>query len=295
MTEWDGQSKGTLLGYKIFIFILKHIHLRVAYFIVWFVALYYYFFTRKKDIRYFYRQILSYTVLKSEVSIFGNYFAFGKILLDKFTILSGFNNTFTYHHDGEEYLYEMANAGKGGIILGAHAGNWEIAGHLLSRLNRPVYVVIYDGERSNLKELIEETTGTKSFHVIPVKDNDMQHIYEIRNVLSEGNIVAMHGDRFRNGSKTYPCNFFERKAKFPLGPYYLASQFDVPFCFVHTMKETNTHYHFYSTPLMRIKFKDPKSKIEDIKSKTELYATELEKMIRKYPLQWFNYYNFWTT
>jgi predicted LPLAT superfamily acyltransferase len=187
----------------------------------------------------------------------------------------------------------MANAGKGGIILGAHAGNWEIAGHLLSRLKRPVHIVIYDGERSNLKELMEETTGTKSFHVIPVKDNDMQHIYEIKDVLSQGDLVAMHGDRFRDNSKTYSCNFFGKKARFPLGPYYLAAQFDVPLCFVHTIKETNSHYHFYSTPPLKINNLNPKTKLTDIKAKTELYAETLEKMMRKYPLQWFNYYNFW--
>ena len=295
MSEWDGQSKGSLLGYKILIFILKHIHIRVAYFIVWFIALYYYFTTSKKYIRHFYLQTQSYSLIKAEFSIFRNYFVFGKTILDKFAILAGIRKKFTYDHEGEEYIYEMANAGKGGIIIGAHAGNWEIAGHLLSRYNRPVHVVIYDGERSNLKELLEETTGTKSFHVISVRDNDLQHIYEIREALANGDLIAMHGDRFRDNSRTYKCNFFNRKAKFPLGPYYLASQFDVPFCFVYTMKDSNSHYHFYSTPAMRIKFTDPKSKLEDIKTKAELYSQELEKMIRQYPLQWFNYYNFWTT
>lgn len=295
MSEWDGQSKGNPFGYKIFIFILKHIHIRVAYFVVWFVALYYYISTNKKDIRYFYRQIFSYRPFKSEFSIFQNYFVFGKTLLDKFAILAGFNNKFTFDHEGEQYLYEMANAGKGGIIIGAHAGNWEIAGHLFSRFNRTVHIVIYDGERSNIKEMMEKSTGKKSFHVIAVKDNDMQHIYEIRDALLNGDIIAMHGDRFRDGSKTKLCDFFGHKAKFPLGPYYLAAQFDAPFCFVHTMKETNSHYHFYSTPPMKIKFSNPKTKLEDIKVKAEHYASDLEKMMRKYPLQWFNYYNFWNT
>ncbi len=295
MSDWDGQSRGNLLGYKIFIFILKHVHIKVAYFVVWFVAVYFYFSTKKKDIRHFYRRILNYAPVKSELSIFRNYFVFGKILLDKFAILAGFTNKFTYNYEGEQHLTEMAKAGKGGIIIGAHAGNWEIAGHLLSRINRPVHIIIYDGERSNLKELMEESTGMKSFHVISVKDNDMQHIYDIKEVLSKGDIIAMHGDRFRSGSKTYSCNFFGQMANFPLGPYYLASQFDVPFCFVHTMKETNSHYHFFSSPQMKIEFSNPKTKILDIRAKAELYASVLEKMMHKYPLQWFNYYNFWNT
>ncbi|MBA7524729.1 hypothetical protein ES705_16871 [subsurface metagenome] len=295
MSDWDGQSKGNVLGYKIFIFILRYIHIRVAYFIVWFVALYYYFSTQKKDIRFFYKQILHYDRVKSESSIFLNYVTFGKVLLDKIAILAGFSSKYTYDYEGEQHLHKMANEGKGGIIIGAHAGNWEIAGHLLTRINRPVHVLIYDGERSNLKELMEDITGEKSFDVIPVRDNDMLHIYEIKKALDNGDIIAMHGDRFRSGTKTHQCNFLGRQAKFPLGPYYLATQFNVPFCFVYTMKETNTHYHFSSTPPMNIDSGNKKNKNENIKLKTELYASELEKMIRKYPLQWFNYYNFWNT
>jgi predicted LPLAT superfamily acyltransferase len=36
-----------------------------------------------------------------------------------------------------------------------------------------------------------------------------------------------------------------------------------------------------------------KETIKSIEKTAQLYATELEKMIRKYPLQWFNYHDFW--
>ena len=36
-----------------------------------------------------------------------------------------------------------------------------------------------------------------------------------------------------------------------------------------------------------------KKRKEEIYTKSKIYIQELEKMIKKYPLQWFNYYQFW--
>ncbi len=295
MPDWEGQSRGTVLGYKIFIFILKYIHIRVAYFVVWFVACYFYFSVRKKDIRFFFKDILHYKPLKVEISLYKNFLVFGKVLIDKIVILAGFSGKFTFDYEGEEYLHEMANAGKGGLILGAHVGNWEIAGHLLKRIERPVHIVMYDGERSNIKEMLEEITGQRSFSIITIKDNDLSHVFTISEVLKKGDLIAMHGDRFRQGSRTQACKFFEHNAKFPLGPYYIAAQFNVPVCFVSTMKETNSHYHFYATPPILISNENSKKKAEAIRNSATSYSVELEKKVRQYPLQWFNFYNFWKT
>jgi predicted LPLAT superfamily acyltransferase len=293
MSEWDGRSRGNTLGYQFFIFILKYVHIQVAYFVLTFIALYFYFFSKKKYIREFYRDINKYPALKAEWSIFRNYVLLGKVLIDRVTVLAGFSNKFTFDFEGEDYLHQMANSGKGGIIIGAHAGNWEIAGYLLKRINKPVHVLLYDGEQSNIKELLEKVAGGKSFNTILIHDNDFSHIYQINDVLQKGEMIAMHGDRFVPGSKVHNCMFMGRQANFPLGPYYLAAQFDVPVCFVSTMKETNTHYHFYATPPVNLNAENRQSRKQEIMHMAEKYAFELERMVKKYPLQWFNYYNFW--
>jgi predicted LPLAT superfamily acyltransferase len=191
----------------------------------------------------------------------------------------------------------MAKSGNGGIILGAHAGNWEVAGKLLTRIETPVHIVMYDGERSEIKELIEQVTERKAFNVIYIKDNDMSHIYEINNIIKKGEIIAMHGDRFLTGSKYYSCMFFNKKAPFPLGPYYLAASLKVPVCFVSTMKESTRHYHFHSTEPLYVTNQNSTRKTlhNDVKVLAEKYAANLESIVKRYPLQWFNYYDFWNS
>lgn len=297
MSSWSGKSKGKPLGYRIFIFILKNINIRVAYFIVWFVALYYFLFTDKKAISDFYKTAFNYKGRRLKKSIFGNFYMLAKVMLDRITLLAGYKGNYTFDFEGEDRLIKMAEAGKGGIILGAHAGNWEVAGKLLTRLKTPVHIVMYDGERSEIKEILEESSGGKAFNVVSIKENDLSHIFEIKEIIKRGELIAMHGDRFMPGNKFHLCSFFKRKAPFPLGPYYLAASLKVPLCFVSTMKESRRHYHFYATEPMYVGGEKPSRKTlhSDVQEIAEKYAANLESVVQKYPRQWFNYYNFWNS
>ena len=60
------------------------------------------------------------------------------------------------------------------------------------------------------------------------------------------------------------------------------------------MKETKNHYHFYGSPLHFFENSGTMDKRNQVlKTIVEKYISELEKIILKYPEQWFNYYMFW--
>ena len=56
--EWKGKSRGTVLGYKIFIFCIKKLGLPTAYFVLYFVAAYFCFFAMDstKSSYYYFRK-----------------------------------------------------------------------------------------------------------------------------------------------------------------------------------------------------------------------------------------------
>ena len=84
------------------------------------------------------------------------------------------------------------------------------------------------------------------------------------------------------------------KAKFPTGPFYIAMKYGKPVSFVSSIKETNTHYHFYATqPKVYPNSGKPAIRENTLKEILTDYITELEKMLKKHPEQWFNYYYFW--
>jgi predicted LPLAT superfamily acyltransferase len=107
-------------------------------------------------------------------------------------------------------------------------------------------------------------------------------------------IIAMNGDRYMPGNRTITCNFMSREADFPVSPFYMAGKYNVPVVYVFAMKETKYHYHFYATPPRNLEnFGNLKLREETLKKVVFEYVARLEKMLYKYPVQWFNYYNFW--
>jgi predicted LPLAT superfamily acyltransferase len=291
MPTWQGKSKGNTAGYKIFVFLMKTLGLIPAYFILRLVAFYYFLFSKQstKSILYFYKVRLKLGTFKSYIILYSNYYRFGQTLIDKVAIMANIPTNFTFDFEGEHYLKEMVALKKGGLLLSAHVGNWEAAGHLLERINARINIVMYDGEDAQIKKYINSVTVEKTFNIIFIHRNDLSHIFKINEALSKGELVCMHADRFISGNKTLTNPFLDEEALFPEGPYLLALKLKVPVAFVYAFKESNKHYRLFSTELKYF------NQANGDTSKTILnqYTQSLEEMVKRYPEQWFNYYDFW--
>lgn len=291
MPTWEGKSRGSKTGYRIFVWLLKQGGVRPAYFLLKFVTLYFYFFSfsASRALYSFYRKRIGFGILRSLFGIYRNYDQLGQSLIDKVALMSGMANPFSFHFDGEEHLHEMVMQGRGGMLLSGHLGNWDIAGHLLKRLNTPINIVIFDGEHEQIKAYLDSVTGEKSVKMILIKNN-LSHIYEISDALKRNELICMHADRFLPGNKTQKQIFLGSNAAFPIGPFVLASTFRVPVSFVFAVKESALHYHFFATKGNDYAHLD---KAAQMKLMLTDFVREMEIKTRAYPWQWFNFYDFW--
>ncbi len=295
MSVWSGKTRGGVLGYKIFIFCLKNINIRFSYALLRGVAAYFWLFSNKRPLHYFYQNRLGYSKYKSYKSIYNNYVMLGECLLDKIVVMAGLKNKFTFDFDGEEYLNQLAKEKRGAFLVGAHIGNWEIAGQLLNRIETKVHIVMLDAEHQKIKTLLQDVLKEKRMSIITISDS-YDHLYAIGEALKRGEFIAIHGDRFVAGAKTVGCDFLGEKAQFPTGPIYMASKFQTPVCFVSAIKKGNFHYHFKATkpetlPLLR----SAKSRNQELQKLVIPYVENLEREVRENPTQWFNFYPFWNT
>ena len=291
MPQWQGKSRGSRLGYGIFIAILRKWGVVPAYVLLGFVTCWYFLFSFKSNgiIYRFYRGKLGLGFAKSIGKLYSNYYHFGQTIIDRIVVMSGIANRFTFNFDGEDHLHQMVNMKKGGLLLSAHVGNWEIAGHLLKRLNTRINIVMFDGEHQQLKEYLTGVTGERNANIIVIK-NDLSHIYQIKEALDKNELVCIHADRYVEGVKTMDADFLGKKAKFPAGPFILADKFNVPVSFVFALKETKLHYHFFATPPMEYTGGD---RTEVQQRMLNDFVGEMEKRVRQYPEQWYNYFEFW--
>lgn len=291
MLRWKGKSKGTPLGYRIFVFVCRHFGLLPAYALLRFVAFYYFIFSpaSSRAIYSYFRHRQHFSALSSLAKIYENYYRLGQTLIDKMVAVAGLQHKFTFHFDGVENLQQMVSRGKGGILLSAHVGNWEMAGHHLEHLNSKINIVMFDGEHEKIKNYLNQL-GKKNFHVIVIRE-DMAHVYAIGAALANNELVCMHADRFLEHNKTISMELLGEMALFPAGPFQMAAGFNVPVAFVYGFKESTWHYHFFGSSLMVRAENERKS---DFATRLAgLYVNDLERRIKNYPEQWFNYYDFW--
>jgi predicted LPLAT superfamily acyltransferase len=292
MQSWQGKTRGGVLGYKIFVWTLKYPGISFAYFLLYFVVSYYAFASRKafRSIFSFYRTVLHYNYFRSVVSVFRNYYWFGMVLIDKVALLAGVRLKFTFDFEGEEHLRNMKD---GGLLISGHLGNWEIAGQLLNRLEKNINIILFDAEHRQIKGYLSEVLTERRVNFIVIRE-DFSHLNEIREALGRKEIIAMHGDRYIEGNKVVVLDFLGKPAPFPVGPVNLAARFGVPVSFVFAMKETRRHYHFFATPLQVVENSNNLRKRNEILRETvRSYVAVLENAVRRFPLQWFNYYDFW--
>jgi len=292
MASWEGKSRGSVVGYKIFVWSIKHLGLNFAYFLLFFVTVYFVFASKKAfgSMFYFFHIRLEQSRFKSIISIFRNYYLLGQGLIDKTAVLAGLKDKFNFILEGKEHLLQMRD---GGILISGHIGNWEVGGKALDFLDKKVNLVILDGEGPAIKNYISDILTDRNVHFIKI-GNDFSHLFEIKQALANKELVAFLGDRFIEGNQTVKIDFLGEPALFPLGPWHMASYFNVPVSYVFAVKESRRQYRFYATPLKIIpSAKNPMERSKLVGDSIKEFVSEFERITRKYPLQWHNYFNFW--
>jgi len=289
--EWTGKSRGGKTGYSIFVFLLRYFGLMPAYFLLVFVSLYF-FLTSWKTNKHIsnYLKKHNYSFLKRKVFIYRNYYVFGQTIIDKVVVMAGFKAKFTFNFDDEANLKRLISDNKGGVLMSAHVGNWEISGQLLYRVNAPINIVMLDAEYAQIKDYLNSISTAHKPKIIPIKE-DLSHLFLILDAINKKELICLHADRVLDSDqKVLNKNFLGATANFPYSIFKLIVSLNIPVTFVFAFKETSTHYHFYATEPKQF---DSGDKELDIISLSNDYVDCLERMIKKYPLQWFNYYDFW--
>ncbi len=287
-TEWEGKSRGTLLGYQIYIFFLRHFGIGTAYFLLRFVIVYYVLFSPKsnRDTYSYFRKRQEYSTWQSIWAVYKSYYLFGQTLTDKVAISTGLRDRFTYTHNGIEHIDNLLQKNQGGILISGHVGNFEISHYFLEDRYHVsnISMVTTHAEHQNIKDYMDRISVESHLKFIVVKE-DMSHIFEIHKAIDDGGLVVFTGDRYLPGTKTLTENFLGKKAHFPMGPYLLASRLNLPVLFVYFMKGQKRHYDLYA--------QTAEFKARDAQGLLKGYTESMESILKKYPLQWFNYFDFW--
>ena len=234
----------------------------------------------------FFRKRMGYGAVKSFFHVYKNEFEFGKVVLDRFAAFGG--KRFNMSIPRMDLFYSLCEGEDGFIQLSSHVGNYEMMGY--SRISpKRINALVYSGETATVMQNRGILFGETNVRMVPVSE-DLSHIFSLNNALADGEIVSLPGDRVFGSQKTVECRFFGDSASFPAGPFTLAVQRDVPVLSVFVMKEGRRDYKVLLELLPK---PEGTSKQERIQAMADAYAAALEAVVRQYPDQWYNFYDFW--
>jgi len=291
--KWRGNTGGGTFGQHALIFFFRWCHLRLGYAIIIVVVPFYMLFSRKGYVAIyrFFRKQFSYTVWKSFFKTYQNHFLFGQVIIDRFALFAGKKNAFEVEIVGNEHFERLSSGEKGFIIAGSHVGNFEIGGYFLHSTKKKINALIYAGETETMQLNRSKILNNHNINLIPVM-SDLSHLFAINSALQKGEIVSMPCDRLHGSTKSVECNFLRGKADFPVGAFALSAHFDMEILAIFVIKMSAKKYKIFVQPCGNV-LDTTSNKKENIKNSVISYVNELENMVKKYPLQWFNYYDFW--
>jgi predicted LPLAT superfamily acyltransferase len=292
--KWKGDTGGGALCQRALIVFFRWFPLRLGYVLMAAVIPFYMLFGRVGylSIYHYFRKQFGLSAWKSFLKTYRNHFLFGQVILDRFAVFAGKKDAFQVEIVGGEHFVRLMEGEKGFIVAGSHVGNFEITGYLLRSTKKPFNALIYAGETQTVQQNRSKWLSSNNVTLIPVLE-DMSHLFSIHAALQRSEIISMPCDRNLGSEKSVECDFLRGKADFPIGAFALATSFDIEVLVIFCIKISARRYKIYVQPCRGFSGESGISKREKIENLVVSYASELEKIVKQYPEQWFNYYEFW--
>jgi len=194
----------------------------------------------------------------------------------------------------ELFLSSVAQ-GRGFLMLSAHLGNLELA-RAVARLIPGVTInaLVYTQNSKKLNAMLEETSEDYTLKLICVDEIGPDTAVLLRSKIDAGEVVVIVGDRVpvMLGSPRVQVPFLGRPAPFAVGPYVLAHVLECPVLLFFCLRETGG-YKLYLEPFAdRIQL-PRQGRDAAAAAWAGRYAARLADYAARFPLQWYNFYDFW--
>ena len=190
-------------------------------------------------------------------------------------------------------LDEAMAAGKGAILISPHLGTWELGGLGLADLGYRINVLTFREPDARVNEQRERVRNERGIGVIYVdrEDTSPLAIIEAVNALRRNEIICLIGDR-DGSSNTVKVPFFGRPTPLPAGAAHLALATGAPVIPVFVVLDRDGRYATLMDEPIFFKGSHGKNHAVVEQGMTRL-AGVFERYIRKYPDQWYNFFDFW--
>lgn len=183
---------------------------------------------------------------------------------------------------GMEIFQALRDEGQGVILLTSHFGNWEVMSWC-TQFDIKVSGLYQKLSFSLADQLFMDLRQVAGMQLIQKKSGIRELIYD---VLDRKEIMGLVGDQGRGQT----IEFFGKETNFPLGPAETALKKNVPLIFTVCIRRGN---YLDMEVLEEIPLENGEDESQIIYNTTRTYIKSLERLVNKYPEQYFWLHDIW--
>ena len=297
--HWSAMKEvGVLSGLKITLWCYQVFGKAFTYFLLHFLSFYFYMTnpSARNASKKYLNQLKDYGKLKKKHSSYQHFLSYAQSIVDKLAVWHGDISIADLDIEGAEYLTNPATK-KGGVILTAHLGNMDIA-RALSQLNEKnivINVLVFQKNAVMINQILNQVNPDFSVNLIAVENISISMMLMLSDKVASGEYIVIAADRT---SVAYPNNvflahFLGKEAAFPKGAFILSALLDCPVFFMLCLKSDKKRYRLIVKEFAPSLGMERSTRDLSLKQYVQQYADFLSQYCLKYPLQWFNFYDFW--
>lgn len=279
------KQRGSAWSIKLAFNLYKIFGYKLVYYIMYPVTFFYFIFASnvKKSLIIYYKHLdMPFTnkVYYEHLRIFAI------CMVDRF-IAKVDPKSYTFTYDDIEEQKKILN--NGSILLYSHFGGWAASSNapiVKSKIN----IVMQEELLNGIKKIEENIDSSTNIHIIDLNSGMISVSVQIANALMDNETVVMMADRAANIKGEMEVNFLNGTANFNKNPFQIAYKTDKPilayFIVLNNMQE-------YKVIHINITMDKTKKQEEAVMKALKEYTKKYEEVIKIYPNQWFNFYDFW--
>ena len=217
--------------------------------------------------------------------------AFAEAILDKMLLWGGLYDFNQVRMHGAEPLWEMIEQRRGALLVCAHLGNLDLCRALSLRTpGLKINVLVHTRHAQAFNAMLAKLDPRSQLNLMQVTEMTPAMAMMLSERIERGEFVVIAGDRVpvSDNPRVAIAPFMGQDAAFPVGPYVMAAVLGCP---MYALLATGHELHFeHLRERVLLPRRGREAALAELAAQ---YAARLEHHVRRAPLEWFNFYDFW--
>ncbi|MEF1283930.1 glycosyltransferase [Vibrio sp. M250220] len=301
------QEQGTIFGIKLLLAIYSLLGRKVFNLILKVVIGYYHLVGKdaKQASEIYLSQLKSYAQqhsfeLPEKLDSYHHLLSFGHTMLDKLAAWKGDFSVENLTIHGQENFQRMVDNKQGVVILGSHLGNIELCRALGRRHSHiKINALVFTEHAERFNSVMKAVNPSSELNLIQVSSMGPDTAILLQQKIEQGEWIVIVGDRTSTSkeSRSVWADFLGKPAPFPQGPFMLAAILKAPVYLLFGLRDDSSdkpHFNVYFEPFREQILLPRKERQAALQQVVQDYAQRLQHYTLQAPLQWYNFFNFWT-